>query len=83
MNRHQLFVTLITVFIAAIELAGVSHAQLGPKDGHALAPKDLERVKVGQRAPDFTLEGIDGKAISLSSFRNQKNVILVFFRGHW
>ena len=64
-------------------MTGVSYAQLGPKDGHELTPKDLDRVKVGQLAPDFTLEGIDGKPISLSSFRSQKNAVLVFFRGHW
>ncbi|MFC1664558.1 redoxin domain-containing protein [Pseudomonadota bacterium] len=64
-------------------MTAVSHAQLGPKDGHELTPKDLDRVKVDQLAPDFTLEGVDGKPISLSSFRSQKNVVLVFFRGHW
>ena len=83
LNRRHLFVRLITIAIVAAELSGVSHAQLGPKDGRELAPSDLERVKVGQPAPDFTLEGIDGKAISLSSFQKQKNVVLVFFRGHW
>ena len=60
-----------------------SHAQLGPKDGENLQPTDLERVKVGDIAPDFTLENLDGKRISLSEFRTQRNVVLVFYRGQW
>ena len=60
-----------------------AHAQLGPKDGANLAPTDLERVKVGDKAPDFTLEDIDGKNMSLSDFRGKKSVVLVFYRGHW
>jgi peroxiredoxin len=57
-------------------------AQLGPKDGAGLPATDLERVKVGQAAPDFTLPSHDGKNISLSDYRG-KNVVLVFYRGHW
>jgi cytochrome oxidase Cu insertion factor (SCO1/SenC/PrrC family) len=58
-------------------------AQLGPKDGANLAPTDLERIKVGQQAPDFTLENIDRKQFSLSDFRGKKSVVLVFYRGQW
>jgi cytochrome oxidase Cu insertion factor (SCO1/SenC/PrrC family) len=58
-------------------------AQLGPKDGADLAPTDLDRIKVGQPAPDFTLESIDGKQVSLSEFRGKKSVVLVFYRGQW
>lgn len=58
-------------------------AQLGPKDGADLMPYDLNRVKVADLAPDFTLENIDGKTITLSEFRGRKNVVVVFYRGHW
>jgi cytochrome oxidase Cu insertion factor (SCO1/SenC/PrrC family) len=61
----------------------VAHAQLGPKDGANLKPTDIERVKVGDVAPDFTLENVDGTKITLSDFRGKKNVVLVFYRGHW
>ncbi len=56
---------------------------LGPKDGAGLLPTDLARVAVGSPAPDFTLESKDGATVTLSSFRGQKNVVLVFYRGHW
>jgi peroxiredoxin len=56
---------------------------LGPKDGQGLPPSDLNRVKVGDEAPDFTLEKEAGKTITLSEYRGQKTVVLVFYRGYW
>jgi hypothetical protein len=57
--------------------------KLGPKDGHDLPPIDLERVAVGDLAPDFSLRALTGEVLTLSQFRRQKNVVLVFYRGHW
>ena len=56
-------------------------AQYGPKDGEGLSSSDLDRVQIGQSAPDFTLPKSDGEALTLSSLRD-KNVVLVFYRGH-
>jgi len=74
------FTGVALFFLLLISLA---HGQVGPKDGAKLPPTDLARVKVGDKAPDFTLENIDGKKISLSGFAGKKNVVLVFYRGHW
>ena len=56
---------------------------LGPVDGHDLPGVDLDRVQVGQMAPDFALESLAGPTVALSSFQGEKNVVLVFCRGHW
>ena len=56
---------------------------LGPKDGAGLPPLDTGRVTVKTVAPDFTLEAKDGGTVTLSQFRGKKNVVLVFYRGHW
>ena len=56
---------------------------LGPVDGHDLPGTDLDRVMDGQLAPDFSLESYAGPVVTLSDFRGEKNVVLVFYRGHW
>lgn len=80
------YMLLKTIFVLLWFLS-FSHfpafAQLGPKDGTDLSPTDLQRVKVGQPAPDFTLQDVDGKNMSLSDFRGKKSVVLVFYRGYW
>jgi cytochrome oxidase Cu insertion factor (SCO1/SenC/PrrC family) len=58
-------------------------AQTGPRDGDKQPATDLDRVKVGQPAPDFTLEDSDGKNVGLADYRGKKNVVLIFYRGHW
>lgn len=57
--------------------------KLGPGDGRDLPPTDIDRVAVGTTAPDFALRTLSGDTLSLSDFRGEKNVILVFYRGHW
>ena len=36
-------------------------------------------IAVGQEAPDFTLKDQDGNDVTLSSFRGNQNVVLVFY----
>lgn len=57
--------------------------QLGPVDGFDLPPTELERVAIGSMAPDFSLETMNNDTLTLSGFRGEKNVVLVFYRGHW
>ena len=82
--RRMVCVGVITLLCWSV---GVAVAQvgpaLGPKDGAGLPPTDLARVAIGSPAPDFTLETKDGPPVTLSSFRGRKNVVLVFYRGHW
>jgi hypothetical protein len=56
---------------------------LGPKDGFDLPPTELDRVAVGTAAPDFSLRTLAGDTVTLSDFRGAKDVVLVFYRGHW
>ena len=74
---------LLAAFFAVLISNTTVLAQLGPKDGADLSPTDLNRIKVGQPAPDFSLEDAGGKAIALSEFRDKKTVVLVFYRGYW
>jgi peroxiredoxin len=40
-------------------------------------------LKVGDKAPDFTLLNQNGKAVKLSAVAKKSNVVLVFYRGWW
>ncbi len=57
--------------------------ELGPHDGHDLPGVEIDRLSVGDMAPDFTLNSYSGDVVTLSDFRGEKVVLLVFYRGHW
>ena len=61
----------------------IAQTKLGPKDAAQLPATELERVAAATEAPDFTLEDQAGTPITLSSFREKRSVVLVFYRGYW
>jgi len=84
MRKEVRFLAIVTLLLVMSGPAILTAAPaLGPIDGDGLAPTDLERVKVGDVAPDFTLEAEDGTPITLSRVREKKAVVLVFYRGRW
>jgi len=49
-----------------------------------LKPVDsVLKIKVGQKAPEFTLPAVAGENISLSQYRGKKNVVLSFVPAAW
>jgi hypothetical protein len=56
---------------------------LGPVDGLELARADLDRVSVGDPAPDFSLMSYRGDVLTLSENEGVREILLVFYRGHW
>lgn len=51
--------------------------------GHLKPVDSTLNVKVGQKAPDFTLRSIKGKAVRLSGYAGRKNVMLTFIPAAW
>lgn len=50
----------------------------------ALAPAaPPAAVRVGAKAPDFTLAASDGTARRLADLAGKQSLVLVFFRGVW
>lgn len=49
----------------------------------APAAVDLDRVREGTAAPDFSLLSRTGERVTLSGYRENKNIILIFYRGYW
>ncbi|UCE82303.1 MAG: peroxiredoxin [Deltaproteobacteria bacterium] len=49
-----------------------------------LKPRDsVPKLKVGDRAPDFTLAAVRGSEISLKQYRGKKNVVISFVPAAW
>lgn len=42
-----------------------------------------QSVKVGERAPDFTLPDVEGSPVALSELLKHGPVVLTFYRGEW
>lgn len=47
------------------------------------SPTDLDRVQVGSHPPEFLLRDLDGRTHSLKQYEGKKNIVLIFYRGHW
>ena len=60
-----------------------SETRFGPHDGLDLLGIDTGRAAVGDVAPDFSLMSYAGTVTTLSDYRGEKNVVLVFYRGYW
>lgn len=64
-----------------------------PEDAQALMQRSVDNlrasgilgrvVKVGERAPDFTLPNTDGVAVNLGVLLREGPVVISFFRGRW
>ena len=85
----SILISVFGTFIMFLYLAGPSFCgsnAFGNKifDPGPLKPVDsVLKVKTGDKAPDFTLTSIDGKAVKLSSFTGKKNVMLTFIPAAW
>ena len=70
----------LVVLVATVALPGVSRVLRGNQNDGS---KRATPVGVGDKAPDFTLEDLQGNQVTLSSTRGKMPTVLVFFRGYW
>ena len=78
---QRLFLRTVLVFgsLVLTSAAWSPASPQGPTDRAA----QTGVVKVGERAPDFSLPASDGKAYRLANLRGAKRLVLVIFRGVW
>jgi thioredoxin-dependent peroxiredoxin len=68
---------MMSVFFATALLAGA--AALAAQTPATPAPAPGPELKVGDVAPDFSLEGSDGKTYKLADFRGKQAVVVAWF----
>ena len=68
---------------ASVESLTAPIASPSPSPTPTVDPRitDLNRIKVGSEAPDFSLLDQDGKRHRLADLRGKKYVVLTFYRG--
>lgn len=78
MNAKTISLLLIVLFSFAV----AADAQVKMPENKAIVLRGKsEPLKVGETAPDFTLNDTSGKTITLS--KAKMPVVLVFHRGYW
>jgi peroxiredoxin (alkyl hydroperoxide reductase subunit C) len=83
---HLIFITeVLSIFIFIPIAYGLSDAfkENIYKVGTLKAIDSKLRVKVGDRAPNFTLPAVSGEKVSLSQYLGKKNVVLSFVPAAW
>jgi peroxiredoxin len=84
MNRRILVTIFIAVLFASNAFAVSDAFKNNIYDVGKLKPVDsILKVKVGQKAPDFTLKAVSGKKVSLKDYIGKKNVIISFVPAAW
>ena len=84
MKKHLALSLLILCFFAP-NAAALSDAYKNNiyQTGKQKPTDSVLKVKVGDKAPDFTLPSVSGKKISLKNYRGKKNVVLSFVPAAW
>lgn len=85
MKREIIYPAILTILVLSISLAG---AEQSPSesiyDPGPLKPTDSQPVlKVGDKAPDFTLPAVSGGKVSLKDYAGKKNVVISFVPAAW
>jgi len=71
-NALGLFALLV------ISVSAIAQQQPAPASAQRPTPPHTS-LKVGDKAPDFTLPATDGKTYKLGDYKGKKNVVLAFY----
>lgn len=68
---------LVAVLAVLVTSALAQEQPAAPKP--AAPPAIKTHLKVGDKAPDFKLTGVDGKVVELKKLKGKSNVVLAFY----
>jgi peroxiredoxin (alkyl hydroperoxide reductase subunit C) len=85
----MIFLILIGVFILDFPFVPMAYSLSDVYKNNIYNPGIIKptdsftKLKVGDRAPDFTLKAVSGEMISLKQYRDKKNVVISFVPAAW
>ncbi len=80
--RHSLIVIVILSVPTLLFAQQKKPATSGTANVEGELPADAKRLKIGDRAPDFSLKGVDGKTYSLADFKEARVLMVMFLSNH-
>jgi len=84
LERMVFFIMLSLFALASVASAASEQFKGLIYDPGKLRPIDSRtHLKVGMKAPDFSLPSLSGERVTLSQFRGKKNVVLTFVPAAW
>jgi peroxiredoxin len=84
MKKTAILATMVFCFFASNSYAASDAFKDNIYNPGALKPVDsVLKVKVGQKAPDFTLKAVSGKTVSLKDYKGKNNVVISFVPAAW
>ena len=80
-----LIIGVLSIFLSTPIAYGLSEAfkENIYKVGTLKPIDSVPKLKLGDRAPNFTLPAVSGEKVSLSQYRGKKNVVLSFVPAAW
>jgi len=85
----QIFIALLLGWAAVFAAATIGYSRSDAfkeniYDQGPMKPNDSElKVRVGEKAPDFSLPAVSGGKVALSQFLGKKNVVISFVPAAW
>ena len=89
LKRRIIYRGLIICAITVLCLAAVAYGASNTLKENVYQVEQLKpidsvpKLKVGEKAPDFTLPAVGGEKISLRQYRGKKNVVISFVPAAW
>jgi len=89
MSNKRVYFGLLLLLSVVVPFVGLAHGA-GSQDRSKIYPvgklKPVDshtRLKVGDKAPDFTLPSIEGDKVALGQYQGKKNVVISFVPAAW
>jgi peroxiredoxin (alkyl hydroperoxide reductase subunit C) len=87
--KHILLVLIIVTFVFTFSFVPTAYSLSDAYKNNVYNPGNLKardsvlKFKVGDPAPEFTLQSVSGEMISLQQYRDKKNVVISFVPAAW